>query len=116
TALELVDEFVVFWEENRSVLRVLHLATDEGDRRFQRIRVHLLNDITRALAAVTEASKAEAKVPDEIEAMANAGVLVAMLAQVGAHLHGFESWDIHTADLRTAMARQIAWSVTGTKP
>lgn len=116
TSLELVDAFLTFWEENRPVLRVLHLATDEGDRRFRDIRVHLLNDITRALAAVTEAAKAEGRVPAEIEPMANAGVLVAMLAQVGAHQHGFESWDIHTPDLRIAMARQIAWSVTGIKP
>ena len=55
TSLELVDAFLEFWDEHRPVLRVMDLATDEGDGRFQKIRVRLLNDITKALADVTRA-------------------------------------------------------------
>ena len=36
-----------FWDEHRAVLRVMDLATDEGDGRFQHIRTRLLNDITK---------------------------------------------------------------------
>ena len=55
TSLSLVDAFLAFWDDHRPVLRVMDLATDEGDGRFQKIRVRLLNDITNALADVTRA-------------------------------------------------------------
>jgi AcrR family transcriptional regulator len=116
TALGLVDAFLVFWDENRPVLRVMDLATDEGDRRFQGIRVRVLNDLTRALAEVAGTSRDEGRVPRDLDPMATAGVLVAMLAHVAAHQYGFEFWGIRTADIRASLARQIAWGVTGTKP
>ncbi len=46
TSLALVDALLEFWDDHRPVLRVMDLATDEGDGRFQKIRVRLLNDIT----------------------------------------------------------------------
>jgi AcrR family transcriptional regulator len=116
TACELVDQFLAFWDEHRAVLRVMDLATDEGDRRFQRIRVRLLNDITRALAEVARTARDQGKLPADLDPMATAGVLVSMLAHVAAHEYGFEFWGIRTADVRSSLARQISWGVTGTKP
>src|SRR5688572_26360297 len=116
TALELVDAFLAFWDDNRAVLRVMDLATDEGDGRFQKIRVGLLNDITRSLADVAKASAAAGQLPKAIDPMATAGILVSMLAHVAAHQYGFEFWGIRTKDLRASMARQVAWGVTGIQP
>jgi AcrR family transcriptional regulator len=116
TALVLVDAFLHFWEENRAVLRVMDLATDEGDGRFQKIRVSLLNDITNALAAVTRAAQVEGRIPRSIDPMAAAGTLVSMLAHTAAHQYGFEFWGIRTAKLRESMARQVSWGVTGIIP
>jgi AcrR family transcriptional regulator len=116
TALALVDAFLAFWEEHRPVLRVMDLATDEGDRRFQKIRVHLLNDITNALAEVARLAQAEGRLPKAIDPMASAGILVAMLAHTAAHQYGFEFWGIRTAAVRDSMARQVSWGVTGIKP
>lgn len=116
TALELVEAFLRFWDEHRAVLRVMDLATDEGDGRFQKIRVGLLNGITRELADVTRTSQAAGRLPKGIDPMATAGILVSMLAHVAAHQYGFEFWGIRTADLRASMARQIAWGVTGVVP
>lgn len=116
TALELVDAFLRFWDEHRAVLRVMDLATDEGDGRFQKIRVGLLNGITRELAEVTRASQAAGRLPKGIDPMATAGILVSMLAHVAAHQYGFEFWGIRTADVRASMARQVAWGVTGIVP
>ncbi len=116
TATELVDAFLAFWDENRPVLRVMDLATDEGDRRFQGIRVRVLNSLTRALAEVADTSRNEGRLPRDLDPMATAGVLVAMLAHVAAHHYGFEFWGIRTADMRASLARQVAWGVTGTKP
>jgi len=116
TALELVDAFLEFWERHRPVLRVMDLATDKGDGRFQKIRVRLLNDITKALADVTRASQAGGGLPKGLDPMAVAGALVSMLAHTAAHQYGFEFWGIRTAQLREAMGRQLSWSVTGVVP
>ena len=48
TALELTDAFFDFWDQHRPVLRVVDLATEEGDNRFRNIRVQLLNADDRA--------------------------------------------------------------------
>lgn len=112
----LVDEVIGFWEEHRSVLRVVDLATDEGDARFANVRTRLLNDLNNALAEAIADMKASGRLPDDVEPHATAGVLVSMLVHVAAHRYGFEFWGVRTADLRTSMARIVAWSISGQKP
>jgi AcrR family transcriptional regulator len=114
TALTLCDRFIEFWDRHRSLLRVVDLATGEGDRRFTRIRSRLLNEVTVAL---TEAMKQAApKAQADLDPMATAGVLVAMLANVASHRYGFEFWGIRTSDARRSMAHLVFWSVTGQRP
>jgi AcrR family transcriptional regulator len=113
---ELADQFITFWEEHQPVLRVVDLATEEGDGRFANVRVHLLNDLYNALAEAISEMKAVGRHPSDLDPMATAGVLVSMLAHVAAHRFGFEFWGVRTNDLRTSMARIIFWSVTGQKP
>ncbi len=116
TALALADGFIAFWDEHRSVLRVVDLATAEGDRRFSQIRTRLLNELTNALSDAIRRVRPDLKQAEALDPMATAGVLVAMLAQVSSHRYGFEFWGIRTADLRLSMARTIFWSVTGQRP
>jgi len=116
TSLALVDAIFAFWDEHRPVLRVMDLATDEGDGRFQRIRVRFLNDITNALAEVARAAQSGRRLPRSLDPMASAGILVAMLAHTAAHQYGFEFWGIRTAKLRESMARQVSWGITGIDP
>jgi len=115
-ALELADAFLDFWTEHHAVVRVIDLATGEGDGRFANIRTRLLNDVNNALAETIAERKAAGKLPDDVDPLATAGVLVAMLAHVSNHRFGFEFWGVRTADLRTSMARIIYTAVTGQKP
>ena len=115
TGLDLTDAFFAFWDRHRPVLRVVDLATNEGDRRFRTIRVRLLNAVTVELAEVTKTFQAEGRNLG-VEPTANAGVLVTMLANVAAHHWGFEAWGIQSTDARTALARHLYWGVTGQKP
>ncbi|MCC5951188.1 MAG: TetR/AcrR family transcriptional regulator [Acidimicrobiia bacterium] len=117
TSLELVDAVLEFWERNRAVLRVVDLATEEGDMRFRQIRTRLLNELTVALSEVVVKVRSEKRsVADDTDPMAVAGVLVSMLAHVAAHRWGFEFWGIRTGDTRTAMGRIVFTTITGQKP
>ncbi len=112
----LADALLSFWEEHRFVLRVVDLATDEGDARFANVRTRLLNDLNNALAAAVADQQRAGKGQADLDPNAVAGVLVAMLAHVSAHRLGFEFWGVRTDDLRATMARILYWSVTGQKP
>ena len=116
TAAGLGDGFMDFWEDNRSLLRVVEMATEEGDQRFRRLRVRLLNPLTEALNAVVDGLRKEGRHPDDLDPMATAGVLVSMLAHVAAHRVGFEFWGIRGDDLRRSMSRIVYTTVTGQKP
>jgi AcrR family transcriptional regulator len=115
TAEALVDAFIEFWETHRSVLRVVELATEEGDQRFRHIRTRLLNEVTVALSGVIAQQGRPGAAPDH-DPTATAGVLVAMLATVAGHRYGFEFWGIRTDDTRRSMARIVHTTVTGQKP
>jgi AcrR family transcriptional regulator len=112
----LADALLSFWEEHRFVLRVVDLATDEGDARFANVRTRLLNDLNNALAAAVADQQRAGRGQADLDPDAVAGVLVAMLAHVSAHRLGFEFWGVRTDDLRATMARILYWSVSGQKP
>jgi AcrR family transcriptional regulator len=115
-ARQLVDRLFEFWRDNEAVLRVVDLATSEGDQRFRRIRVRMLNSITTALAETITELQRSGKYADEVHPMAMSGALVGMLAHNAAHQKGFEAWEIHSEDLRESMTRLVFWGVTGKKP
>ncbi len=121
TAQEVSRGFLEYWEANRTVFRVIDLATGEGDAALAGIRVRALNAVTVALADAIARSTPGAggrrsmrtSSPAGPDAMAVAGTLVAMLASVSAHRYGFEFWGIRTGDLVDTQARVLHWAVTG---
>lgn len=116
SAEALADEVLTFWADHQPVLRVVDLATDEGDGRFANVRTRLLNDLNNALAAAAREQQKAGRGQQGLDPNAVAGVLVAMLAHVSAHRLGFEFWGVRSEELRATMARIIFWSVTGAKP
>jgi len=112
----LAGAMLEFWDEHQPVLRVVDLATEEGDARFANVRTRLLNDLNNALAAAARDQQKQGRGQPGLDPNAVAGVLVAMLAHVSAHRLGFEFWGVRTAELKITMARIIFWSVTGQKP
>lgn len=109
SAEALVDGFLEFWQSHRPALRVMDLLASEGDKRFRRLRVVMLNDMTKALAKEIGQLQPEG----DIDPMAMAGALVGMLPHLVAHQSGFEAWDIPFAHVREAMIRLIYWGVNG---
>jgi AcrR family transcriptional regulator len=107
-ANKLVDAFVDLWERHHAILRVVDLATAEGDLRFRNIRTHLLSQVTDALRdAIVRANG------KDVEPRAQAAALVSLLAHVAEHRYGFEFWGIKLKDVRKSTARLVAWGVSG---
>lgn len=115
-AAELVDGFLDFWRDHEAILRVVDLAAAEGDRRFSRIRMKLLNIVVNALTDAIAELQRTGKVDGDVMPAATAGVLVTMLAASAAHTKAFESWTVKDGDLRAGLTRLVAWGVTGKKP
>ena len=114
-AARLVDGFLDFWRAHEAALRVVDLAAAEGDRRFARLRLKVLNNVGSALTeSIAELQKA-GKLDRDVPAAAVSGVLVTLLAASAAHTKAFESWSVKDNDLRTTLTRLVAWSLTGKK-
>jgi len=116
TARAVVERFMDFWEGHRAVLRVVELATEEGDLRFQRLRVRALNTLTESLRETIAEMQDRGELPNSVDPFATAGVLVSMLAHVGSHRYGFEFWGIRTASLVDSLTGILHWTVTGRAP
>ena len=120
TARRVVDGFMDYWDRNRAVFRVVELATEEGDLRFQGLRVRALNAVTVSLARVIPLARADIAGrsggvggPAGSDPMAVAATLVSMLAHVAAHRYGYEFWGIRTASMSDVQARFVYWAITG---
>ncbi len=88
----------------------------EGDKRFYKIRMKLINAVTSSLADSVKELQAKGKVDKDVSPAAVAGSLVAMLAAVAAHQKGFQSSGVKQADLKTNLALLVHLGVTGRKP
>ncbi|MEU1009005.1 TetR family transcriptional regulator [Streptomyces sp. NPDC088810] len=116
TAQELVDGFLEFWRKNDAILRVVDLGAAEGDKRFYKIRMKILNSVNNSLADSITELQSKGRVDKDVNPAAVAGSLVAMLAAVAAHQKGFTSWGVKQAELKPNLALLVHLGVTGKKP
>ncbi|MER6063527.1 TetR family transcriptional regulator [Streptomyces sp. NPDC004059] len=116
TAQELVDGFLEFWRKNDAILRVVDLGAAEGDKRFYKIRMKILNSVNNSLAESITELQSKGRVDKDVNPAAVAGSLVAMLAAVAAHQKGFSSWGVKQAELKPNLALLVHLGVTGKKP
>ncbi len=116
TAQELVDGFLEFWRKHDAILRVVDLGAAEGDKRFYKIRMKILNSVNNSLADAVTALQAKGRVDKDVNPAAVAGSLVAMLAAVASHQKGFTSWGVKQAELKPNLALLVHLGVTGRKP
>ena len=106
-AHRVADGMLEFWTRHKPVLRVLDLASMEGDLRFRDIRSFLLAGATSALMDLA----AERRIPGD--PMASAGVVVGMLAHVANHQHGLERWGVSHDVLVDTVAGIIRRTIVG---
>ncbi|MEU2246930.1 TetR family transcriptional regulator [Streptomyces sp. NPDC019224] len=116
TAEQLVDGFLDFWRRNDAILRVVDLGAAEGDKRFNKIRMKILNSVTHSLTESVKELQAKGKVDKDVSAAAMAGSLVVMLAGVASHQKGFTTWGVKQAELKPNLALLVHLGITGKKP
>jgi AcrR family transcriptional regulator len=107
-----VDGFLGFWADHGSVIRVMDLATNQGDDRFRQLRSRLFTRFNDALSERV----AQEQPGHDVDPRATAGAMTSMLAHVADHRYGFEFYGIRTADVREAMGRILFTTVTGRRP
>ncbi|MBB5121625.1 TetR/AcrR family transcriptional regulator [Streptomyces sp. HU2014] len=115
-AEELVDGFLGFWRKHDAILRVVDLGAAEGDKRFYKIRMKILNAVTSSLTDSVKELQTKGKVDKDVNPAAVAGSLVAMLAAVASHQKGFQSWGVKQAELKPNLALLVHLGITGKKP
>ncbi|MCX4640147.1 TetR/AcrR family transcriptional regulator [Streptomyces sp. RPA4-5] len=116
TAEDLVEGFLSFWRKHDAILRVVDLGAAEGDKRFYKIRMKILNAVTNSLTDSIKDLQSKNKVDKDVSPAAIAGSMVAMLAAVAAHQKGFQSWGVKQAELKPNLALLVHLGVTGKKP
>lgn len=116
TAQELVDGFLEFWRKNDAILRVVDLGAAEGDKRFYKLRMKILNSVNGSLADAVAELQAKGKVDKDLNPAAIAGSVVVMLAAAASHQKGFSSWGVKQAELKPHLALLVHLAVTGKKP
>nr|WP_303711141.1 TetR family transcriptional regulator [Kutzneria buriramensis]WKX10154.1 TetR family transcriptional regulator [Kutzneria buriramensis] len=116
TAQELVDGFLEFWRKNDAILRVVDLGAAEGDKRFYKIRMKILNSVNNSLVDAVAELQAKGRVDKDVSPAAVAGSIVAMLAAVASHQKGFQTWGVKQAELKPNLALLVHLGVTGKKP
>jgi AcrR family transcriptional regulator len=116
TSQELVDGFLEFWRRNDAILRVVDLGAAEGDKRFYKIRMKILNSVNNSLSDAVAELQSKGRVDKDVNPAAVAGSLVAMLAAVASHQKGFQTWGVKQAELKPNLALLVHLGVTGKKP
>ncbi|WP_031072973.1 TetR family transcriptional regulator [Streptomyces sp. NRRL S-118] len=116
TAEELVEGFLDFWRKNDALLRVVDLGAAEGDKRFYKIRMKILNSVTNSLTDAVKELQSKGRVDKDVNPAAIAGALVAMLAAVASHQKGFSAWGVKQAELKPNLALLVHLGITGKKP
>ncbi|MEK8172143.1 TetR family transcriptional regulator [Streptomyces sp. M19] len=116
TAEEFVEGFLGFWRKHDAILRVVDLGAAEGDKRFYRIRMKLMNAVVGSLADAVKELQSKGRVDKDINPAAVAGSLVEMISAVAAHQKGFQSWGVKQAELRPHLALLVHLGITGRKP
>lgn len=116
TSQDLVDGFLDFWRKNDAILRVVDLGAAEGDKRFYKIRMKILNSVNNSLTDTVKELQSKGRVDKDVSPAAMAGSLVAMLAAVASHQRGFQTWGVKQAELKPNLALLVHMGVTGKKP
>jgi AcrR family transcriptional regulator len=112
-ARELVAGYFDHWDTHRAVLRIRNLASEEGDRRYQRVRREATQPILEALAAKVGEAQESGRLSEKIHPFAAAAALASMLERLAAFHREIQAFGATREELVETCARLLVQSATG---
>ena len=112
-ARDVVDRFFDHWDAHHAVLTLRNMASERGDRRFQRVRQESIGPVLDALAARIREGQARSVVAKAFHPYAAAVALAAILERLAAHHRDMGFFGVTRDDLREACARIVLQTLTG---
>ena len=108
--------FLDFWTDHSALMAVIDLVALQGDPRFRDVRTEVVSPFTLTAAEVIRSQQEAGNVPEDIDPIATAVVLVSMLSHVAAHQDRIQHAGVREPDVLRAMSRMIFTGVTGQPP
>lgn len=112
-ARALVTGYIEHWDAHRAVLRIRNLASEEGDRRFQKLRRDSSVPILEALAAKVKEAQAAGRLSEKNHPEASAAALASMLERLAAFRSELQALGVSREDLVETCARILVQAATG---
>lgn len=112
-ARAVVAGFIDHWDAHRAVLRIRNLASEEGDRRFQKSRRDAMQPILDALAGKVKEAQGAGRISEEIHPYAAAAALASMLERLAAFHREIQAFGADRAALVETCARILIQTATG---
>jgi AcrR family transcriptional regulator len=113
-ARRVVDLFFDHWDAHHAVLTLRNMASERGDRRFQRVRQLAIGPVLDAMAERLREAQERGEVSDALSPYAVAAALAAMLERMAAHHRDLGFFGVSRDDLRETCARILLQTLAGT--
>ncbi len=113
TALAIVEAFVRHWDAHHAVLRLSSLRSDEGDRRFLKLRRDTMTPVLQAIAKLIEEGQRSGRVSKRMHPIAAAAALAAILERLAAYHRSLEGLGVTREHLVETSASILYQIVTG---
>ena len=111
-ARTVVDAFVRHWDQHHAALLFRNVAAEQGDRRFQKVRIRAMHPVLQELAKKIEASRGGAA-GETMHPVAAAAALAAILERLAAYHRELEVLGVSRDQLVETCARILHQIVTG---
>ncbi|MEN8161725.1 MAG: TetR family transcriptional regulator, partial [Myxococcota bacterium] len=115
-ARAVVDGFFDHWDAHHAVLTLRNMASERGDRRFQRVRQLAIGPVLDALAARVREAQERGVVSSALEPLATATAMAAILERLAAHHRDIGFLGVSRDDLRETTARILLQTLSGKAP
>jgi AcrR family transcriptional regulator len=112
-AREVVDRMFDHWDAHHAVLTLRNMASERGDRRFQRVRQEGIGPVVDALAERVREAQARRLVSKALHPYAVAAAMGAILERLAAHHRDISCFGVSRDDLRESCARILLQTLTG---
>jgi AcrR family transcriptional regulator len=113
TALAIVEAFIRHWDAHHAVLRLSSLRSEEGDRRFLKLRRDTVTPILQAIAKLVEEGQRAGRVSKRMHPIAAAAALAAILERLAAYHRSLEGLGVTREHLVETSASILYQIVTG---